>query len=165
MRPRLLPDPLPPDPDAAPGRLVPGRLVLGPAPAGLPDPNLQPPSVAAAGDPFTSVRVLHLVARIERGRPVRIADVAGALEAVHLDWTFDPSVVADILLQLQANWMADYRNAGGIVVVDGPYGPTVAIEDSSRVDPWLVRQVGRAAAACREELATFSRRSGRGAID
>ena len=36
--------------------------------------------------------------------------------------------------------MADYRNSSGIVVEDGPLGPTLAIEDSSRVDPWIVRQ-------------------------
>jgi hypothetical protein len=54
--------------------------------------------------------------------------------------------------------MADYRNASGIVVDDGLYGPTIEIEDSSRVDPWIVRQAEREAAACRERLASFSRR-------
>ena len=49
-------------------------------------------------------------------------------------------VVADVALQLQSNWMTDYRNSSGIVVEDGPLGPTIAIEDSSRVDPWIVRQ-------------------------
>ena len=42
--------------------------------------------------------------------------------------------------------MADYRNGSGIVVEDGPLGPTIAIEDSSRVDPWIVRQARREAA-------------------
>ena len=55
-------------------------------------------------------------------------------------------VVADVALQLQANWMADYRNSSGIVVEDGPLGPTLTIEDSSRVDPWIVRQAQREAA-------------------
>jgi hypothetical protein len=54
--------------------------------------------------------------------------------------------------------MTDYRNSSGIVVETGPYGATVEIEDSPRVDPWIVRQAERAAAACRELLAEFSRR-------
>ena len=50
--------------------------------------------------------------------------------------------------------MADYRNTSGIELEDGPYGATVTIEDSSRVDPWIVRQAQRARrrvyrAACR----------------
>ena len=67
-------------------------------------------------------------------------------------------VVAAVVLQLQANWMADYRNSAGIVVEDGPLGPTLTIEDSSRVDPWIVRQAQREAASCTERLAEFSRR-------
>jgi hypothetical protein len=98
-----------------------------------------------------------LLARIERGRPVRIADIVDRLNATHLDWIFSPTVVANVALQLQANWMSDYRNSSGIVVDDGPYGATVAIEDSSRVDPWIVRQAQREAAACRDRLARFSR--------
>jgi hypothetical protein len=144
---------------------APGSLVLRPAPAGLPDTDLRPPTIAAAGDPFTTLRVLGLVARIERGRPARIDDIAAALNARHLDWAFSTPVVTDVLLQLQANWMADYRNSSGIVVEDGPYGAAVTIEDSSRVDPWIVRQVERAAAACRVVLEDFSRRDGAGFDD
>jgi hypothetical protein len=139
-------------PAAAPG--------LGPlrtAPLGLPDPDLAPPVVAESGDPFAALRVVHLLARIERGRPVRIADLADRLNATHLDWIFPPAVVADVAVALQANWMTDYRNSSGIVIEDGPYGPTVEIEDSSRVDPWIVRQAEREAAACRARLAAFSR--------
>ena len=69
-----------------------------------------------------------------------------------------PPVVADVAVALQSNWMADYRNSSGIALADGPYGPTIEIEDSSRVDPWIVRQAQRAAAACTERLAEFSRR-------
>jgi hypothetical protein len=54
--------------------------------------------------------------------------------------------------------MADYRNSSGIVVEDGSSGPTLTIEDSSRVDPWIVRQAQRTAAECTERLAEFSRR-------
>jgi hypothetical protein len=127
-------------------------------PAGLPDPGISPPTVGEAGDPFTSLRVIDLVARLERGRPIRLDDIAARLNASHLDWLFSSRVVADVALQLSSNWMADYRNSSGIVVADGPSGPTLTIEDSSRVDPWIVRQAQRTAAECTERLAEFSRR-------
>ena len=139
---------------------APGDLRLRPAPDGLPDPRLAPPVVAEAGDPFTAVRVIDLVARVERGQPVRLDDLVSTLNARHLDWLFDRAAVLDVLIALQANWMADYRNASGIVLEDGPYGPTLALEDSPRVDPWIVRQALREAAACRERLAEFARRDG-----
>ena len=63
-----------------------------------------------------------LVARIERGRPIRLDDLVDRLNATHLDWLFTRAVVADALIALQANWMADYRNSSGIVLDDGPYG-------------------------------------------
>jgi hypothetical protein len=139
-------------------RAAPGLGPLRPPPAGLPDASIHPPNVAESGDPFAALRVIHLLARVERGRPVRIADLVDRLNAEHLDWVFDAAVVGDVALQLQANWMTDYRNASGIVLDDGPYGPTVEIEDSTRVDPWIVRQAQRAAAECTERLAAFSRR-------
>ena len=142
-------------PDVLPA--APGSLALRSSPAGLPDPNIQPPTIAESGDPFARVRIIHLVARLERGRPQRIDDIVAALNATYLDWLFDRAVVTDALIGLQANWMADYRNSSGIVLADSPYGPTVAIEESSRVDPWIVRQAERAAAEAREALATFSR--------
>ena len=139
-------------PSSAPG-LGPLRSV----PAGLPEPTLAPPVVAESGDPFAALRVIGLLARIERGRPVRIVDIADRLNVTYLDWIFAPSVVSDVAVTLHANWMADYRNSSGIVIEDGPYGPTIEIEDSSRVDPWIVRQAEREAASCRERLAAFSR--------
>jgi hypothetical protein len=149
----------------APHAAVPGSLAFRVAPAGLPEADLQPPVVAAAHDPFTTARVLRLVACLERGRPARIDDIVAALNARHLDWAFSQAVVADIVIQLQSNWLADYRNGSGILVEDGPYGPTLTIEDSSRVDPWIVRQVEREVAACRVALADFSRRDGSGFDD
>ncbi len=137
--------------------VAPGLGALRPAPAGLPDADLAPPVVAESHDPFTTLRVVHLLARIERGRPIRIADVVDRLNATHLDWIFPPEVVTDVVVGLQANWMADYRNGSGIVLEDGPYGTTIAIEDSTRVDPWIVRQAQRERAACHERLAAFSR--------
>lgn len=134
---------------------------LGPLrlpPPGLPDPSIVPPTIAEAGDPFTAIRVIDLLACLERGIPVRLADVVDRLNATFLDWLFTVPVVADVALQLQSNWMADYRNSSGIVVDDGPTGATITIEESSRVDPWIVRQARREAASCTERLAEFSRR-------
>ena len=112
---------------------TPGALRLAPAPKGLPDADLVPPVVAESGDPFAALRVIDLLARMERGRPIRLDDLVDALNARHLGWLFDRAVVADALIALQANWMADYRNASGIVLDDGPLGPTVTLEDSPRV--------------------------------
>jgi hypothetical protein len=136
---------------------APGLGPLRPAPAGLPEPTISPPVVAESGDPFAALRVIDLLARIERGRAIRIADLVDRLNATYLDWMFPAPVVVDVAVALQANWMADYRNSSGIVIDDGPYGPTIEIEDSSRVDPWIVRQAEREASACREQLAAFSR--------
>lgn len=136
----------------------PGALRLRPAPEGLPDPNIQPPQIAEAGDPFAVVRVLAVVARIERGQPVRLRDLVDHLNATSLDWLFSPAVVADAIVQLQANWMSDFRNVSGIALDEDAYGPTVTIEDSTRVDGWIVGQAQRAAAACREALVEFSLR-------
>ncbi len=138
-------------------RSAPGLPELRAAPAGLPDPNVIPPTIAESADPFAALRIVDLVARIERGRPVRIADIVDRLNATYVDWIFPAAVVADALVQLQANWMTDYRNSSGIVVEEADYGPTVLIEDSTRVDPWIVRQALREAAACRERLDAFSR--------
>ena len=141
----------------APGATI-GLGPLRPAPTGLPDPAITPPTIGEAGDPFTTVRVLDLIARLERGQPQRLADIASRLDATYLDWLFPVPVVADVVIQLQADWMADYRNSSGLVIEDGPTGPTLTIEDSSRVDPWITRQAQRAAADCTERLAEFSRR-------
>lgn len=131
---------------------------LRPVPAGMPEPDLAPPVVAESGDPFAAVRVVHLMARIPRGTPVALAAIVDRLNATHLDWLFPERVVADAILQLQANWIADYRSTSGIVIEDGELGTVVTIEDSARVDPWIVRQAQRQAAACREILLDFSRR-------
>jgi hypothetical protein len=137
--------------------VTPGLGSLREAPAGLPAADLAPPVVAEARDPFTALRVIHLLARIERGRPIRLADIVDRLNASYLDWIFPASVVTDVAVGLQSNWMADYRNGSGVEIEDGPYGPTITIEDSTRVDPWIVRQAERQRAACRDRLAAFSR--------
>ena len=58
--------------------------------------------------------------------------------------------------QLQATWAADYRTTEGILVGDDAAGGTVRIEDSSRVDPWIVRQVERLGDDCRQRLRAFA---------
>lgn len=127
----------------------------------MPAADLAPPVVAESGDPFTNLRVVDLLARLPRGRPIALSAIVDRLNATHLDWLFEARVVADAMLQLQANWLADYRNQTGIVIDEGPSGVTVAIEDSSRVDPWIARQAQRLADSCREALAEFSRRDRR----
>ena len=54
--------------------------------------------------------------------------------------------------------MTDYRNSSGIVHRRWAVRADVTIEDSSRVDPWIVRQALREAASCTERLVEFSRR-------
>ena len=97
----------------------PGTQGVRPAPAGLPDPRIQPPTIAESGDPFAVVRVIDLVARLDRGVPIRLDDVVDRLNAAWTDWLFTRAVVVDALIALQANWMADYRNASGIVIEEG----------------------------------------------
>jgi len=124
----------------------------------MPAASMTPPVIAESGDPFGALRVVDLVSRLPRGRPVPLAAIIDRLNATYLDWLFEPRVVADALIQLQSNWLSDYRNTSGIVIEDGPAGATLTIENSSRVDPWIARQAQRLADACREELLEFSRR-------
>jgi hypothetical protein len=126
----------------------------------LPDPNLHPPVTAESGDPFAGLRVAHLVARIPRGRPVRLRDMVDRLNGDHLDWSFSRPVVLGVLVQMQANWMTDYRTREGILLQDGAQGEEVVIEDTSRVEPWLVRQAERLAAECQQRLRAFARDEG-----
>ena len=126
----------------------------------LADPNIQPPTVAESGDPFAALRVAHLLARIPRGRPVRVRDLVDRLNAEYVDWSFSRAVVLDAILQLQSNWMSDYRTSEGIHLEEDETGPTITLEDSSRVDPWIVRQVERLAGACRDRLRSFALEEG-----
>lgn len=127
----------------------------------MPAVDVAPPVVAESGDPFAALRVVDLVARLERGRPIGLPAIVDRLNATYLDWLFEARVVADALLQLQANWIADYRSTNGIVLDEGPDGATLTIEASTRVDPWIARQAARLHAACREILDDFSRRDRR----
>ncbi len=131
------------------------------APPGMPEPTIAPPVFAESDDPFASLRIADLVARLPRGQAIPLSAIVDRLNATYLDWLFEPRVVADALVQLQANWLADYRNASGIVIDEGPSGATLTIEDTSRVDPWIARQAQRLADACRAALLEFSRRDRR----
>ena len=130
-------------------------LVLRPTPD-LPDPNVQPPTIAEPGDPFAALRIAHLVARIPRGEPVRVRDIVDRLNADYVDWSFSRGAVIAAIVQLQSNWLADYRNSNGIVLEDGDAGAQVTLEDSPRVDGWIARQCQRIAGSCTERLRTFA---------
>ena len=127
---------------------------------GLPEADLRPPTVAEQGDPFAALRVAHVLARIDRGAPVRLRDVVDRLNTDYLDWSFSRPVVVSVAVQLQANWVADFRTASGFDLAEGPHGEEITIEDSRRAEPWLIRQVERLAAECRERLRDFARDEG-----
>lgn len=127
---------------------------------GLPAADLSPPVIAEAGDPFADLRVVHLMARLPRGRTVPLRDIVERLNHEHLDWSFSRPVVAAAIVQLQANWRADYRDADGFRIDSGPSGDELFIEEGSRVDPWIVRQVERRRAACLERLRVFALEEG-----
>lgn len=127
---------------------------------GLANPDVRPPTIAEPADPFASLRVAHLVARIPRGAPVRLRDIVDQLNSDYLDWSFSRSVVAAAVVQMQSNWTADFRSQQGFELSEGPQGDEVLLEDSARIEPWLVRQVGRIAADCDERLRTFARDEG-----
>jgi hypothetical protein len=124
----------------------------------MPAIDVAPPVIAESGDPFAALRIVDLVARLPRGRPIALSTIVDRLNATYLDWLFEPRVVADALIQLQSNWLVDYRNTSGIVFEEGLSGTSLIIEDSSRVDPWIARQAQRLSDSCREALAEFSRR-------
>jgi hypothetical protein len=112
--------------------------------------------VAERGDPFAELRVVHLLARIPRAAPVRVRDIVDRLNADYMDWSFSRDVIIAAAVQLQSNWLADFRNSDGIVIEDGQAGPEITVEDSARVDPWIVRQADRLHATCAERLHAFA---------
>ena len=129
-----------------------------PLPAGFPVDRPRPPVVAESRDPFATLLILDAVARMDRGSEIRVDDLVDRLNAANLDWLFTRGVVVDALVALQANWIADYRSTTGILLEEGERGAVVTLEDTPRVDPWLVAQGDRLAAECREALRAFARR-------
>jgi hypothetical protein len=78
------------------------------------------------------------------------------LNARYVDWSFSRNVVVAGLIQLQANWLADYRSMSGIDLHEGLAGPELVLEDTPRMAPWLVGQAARLAAVCTERLRAFA---------
>ena len=135
-----------------------GALDRRPLPPGFPVDRPHPPVIAESGDPFAAIRVVDALARLERGRAVRVDDLVDRLNAANLDWLFPRAVVVDALISLQANWASDYRSGSGILLDEGERGAALSVEDTPRMDPWLVGQAERLAAECREALRAFARR-------
>ena len=136
----------------------PGPFGRRPLPAGFPVDPLHPPVIAETRDPFAGLRIIEALAQLERDREVRIDDLVDRLNAAHLDWLFPRPVVVAALVALQANWMADYRSGSGILLEGGERGDVLTVQDTARMDPWLVGQADRLAAEAREALRTFARR-------
>ena len=108
----------------------------------LPDPDVRPPVIAEPGDPFAALRIVHLVARIPRGVPVRIRDLVDRLNADYVDWSFSRGAVLAAVVQLQSNWLSDYRNSDGIVLDEDASGATLTVEDTPRVGHGAGRRCG-----------------------
>ena len=102
----------------------------------------------------------HLVARLPRGSAIRLRDVVDRLNADYLDWSFSRPVVVAVLVQLQANWTADFRTQTGFDLDDGPHGEGLSMEDNARLEQALVRKVARYADDSRAQLARFARDEG-----
>ena len=83
----------------------------------------------ASGDPFAALRIAHLLARLPRGVPVRLRDIVDQLNSDYLDWSFSRSVVAAVAVQLQSNWVADFRTSTGFELREGDRGEELVIED------------------------------------
>ena len=73
--------------------------------------------------------------------------MVGALPTLHVSGELDLASVAT------------FRDAAVRLIADAT-GATVAIEDTSRVDPWFVGQVARLRAECEERLRLFARDEG-----
>ncbi len=130
--------------------------VIGDAPEGMPDPNVFPPQVARAGDPFGRLRVIHFLGRLHRNVTHQLRDVAGALNAAYLDWSFSEKVVLAELVQLQADWGISFHGEDRIVLDRNERGHTLLIVDSTKMSSFLVAEARRAAEACEEELRRFT---------
>jgi hypothetical protein len=129
---------------------------LGDTPEGMPDPQVTPPQVARAGDPFASLRIIHALARLRRNQTHQLRDVVAALNAVHLDWSFGEDVVLAELVQLQSNWSLSFHGEDRIILDVNERGRTVLIVDSSKMTPFLVAQAQQRSEACDQALRAFA---------
>jgi hypothetical protein len=136
---------------------VSNQPLLGAIPEGMPDPNVAPPQVARAGDPFASLRIVVGLSRVSRNVTHQLRDVVTALNAAYLDWSFDESVVLAELVQLQSNWSISFHGEDRIVIGESERGRTVLIVDSTKMSPFLVTQAQAQAQACDDALRAFAR--------
>jgi hypothetical protein len=136
--------------DAAAGGLV------GPAPDGMPAPDLAPPQIARAGDPFAALRVVHFVSRLRRNETLQLRDVVTALNAAFLDWSFSEKVVLAEIVQLQANWGISFHGDDRIVLDRNERGHTLLVVDSQKMSAFLVNEAKRLVEACHAELRDFA---------
>jgi hypothetical protein len=130
--------------------------LVGTAPDGMPTPDLAPPQIARAGDPFAALRIVHFVSRLRRNETLQLRDVVGALNAEYLDWYFAEKVVLAELVQLQANWSISFHGDDRIVLDRNERGHTLLIVDSTKMSSFLVNEARRLAEACAEELRRFT---------
>ena len=140
--------------DTAPSTLV------GPAPEGMPDPDLAPPQVARAGDPFSQLRMVHFLSRLRRNATHQLHDVVVALNAAYLDWAFNEKVLLAELVQLQSNWAISYHGDDRIILDRNERGHTLLIVDSSKMSSFFVSEARRLVAACDDELRAFALNEG-----
>jgi hypothetical protein len=129
---------------------------LAAPPEGMPDPNLAPPQLASAGDPFARLRIVHFLSRLPRNATHQLRDVAALLNAAFLDWSFSEKVLLSEIVQLQANWAISFHGDDRIILDRNERGHTLLIVDSSKMAPFLVAQARAAADACEEELRRFT---------
>jgi hypothetical protein len=130
--------------------------MLGAPPEGMPNPEIAPPQLARAGDPFARLRIIHVLSRLSRNTTHQLRDVVAALNAAFLDWAFTEKVVLSELVQLQANWAVSFHGEDRIILDRNERGQTLLIVDSSKMTPFLVAQARAAAEACDEELRRFT---------
>lgn len=130
--------------------------MVGEPPDGMPDPNLVPPQIARAGDPFARLRLVHFLSRLQRNATHQLRDVVALLNATFLDWSFSEKVVLAELVQLQADWSISFHGDDRIVLDRNERGHTLLVVDSTRMTPFLVAQARRAAQACQDELRRFT---------
>lgn len=134
--------------------------IMGPVPEGMPEPDLVPPQIARAGDPFARLRVVHFLARVRRNTTHQLRDVVTALNAAFLDWHFSEKVVLAELVQLQADWAINYHGDDRIVLDRNERGHTLLIVDSQKMTPFLIAEARRAADEAVEEQRNFTRGEG-----
>ena len=125
-------------------------LALGPAPEGMPDPDLVPPQIARAGDPFAALRVVHFLSRLPRNLTLQLRDVVVSLNAAYLDWAFAEKVVIAELVQLQANWAISFHGEDRIILDRNERGHTLLITDSQKMSAFLVSEAKRLVTACEQ---------------